>query len=216
MTTVHESAADALLSTFLADPQGGELLATYSAGLREGRWDREYLEAIGQHRWENGRWPLEQVAVFARIHSEIMSGDVAEVEIGTAGNTPGPDSDRGGNAAALADLPAPFTALVDAGQNCAGQDGWLSWSEPIIMSVSTGSPVTEPGGTTYPETAECLIAPGRVPLEIGTTKPSNTLLHLRSHRGVGRWAYGHDRILLLVSLRAVGKRKNNPMKGIGL
>jgi len=195
--SVHEDAAQALLDDFMGDPDGARALQVYVAGLREDRWDADYLDAIHQQHF-GGRWPMEQIAAFAHMHSDLMSGHVAHVQLTTFGATPGPDRERQANATALAELPRPFIADVDLTQHGADQDGRLRWVEPIQMELSTGVPWTDPVGHTQPLNKIVTIDPGSVPLEIGTTKASNTLLHCRIHGGVARWPYEHDRIDLFV------------------
>jgi hypothetical protein len=188
-----------MLRDFMTTKDGAAAVQVYVQGLDEGRWTEEYLERVGQYR-RGGleRWPLEQIAVFAHIHSALMSGDVTEVEISTRG-IPGPDSDRAGNAAKVAHLPGPFTAFVDQSQNHADSDGYLSWDEPIKMEKSLNVSFTD--GVHGKQPVMCIVElpPGSVPLEIGTTKPSRTYLHMRMDGGVARWPYGHDRITLFVS-----------------
>lgn len=204
-TTVHEEAAGSLLAKILDDPRGGPALNACRADLD--KWPPDYVQVIGQHHWERYRWPLEQVAAFSVVHSEIMSGDVARVVIGTRRNTPHADEDRAANAAGLSDLPHPFTAGVDLGQGNADQDGWLEWSEPIDVEVSTGVPLIGADGSMSPVIMKRTLLPGGAPLEIGYTMPSATLLHLRRNRSVARWPYGHPFLTLLVSVGEHWQRK---------
>lgn len=196
MTSAHVDAAEKTLDLFLADPAGGMALKVYRDGIKERRYGATG-DAIHQQMWNT--WPLEQVAAFALVHSELCSGKVAEVQI-SAGGAPGADADRAGNAALVANLPAPFTAEVFAHQNCEDQDGFLSWSEPIMMEVATGIGIVGPDGKTRRQVVTREIPPGEAPLEIGTTCASNTLMHLRSDRALARWPYGSERIRLFVAI----------------
>lgn len=199
MGTVHEDMAKALHREFMTTKDGAAALSVYVQGLADGRWRDEYLERIGQHHFGmRSGWSMDQIAAFAHMHSALMSGFVYDVEISTRG-TPGPDADRDGNAAKVAHLPGPFTATVSASQNNADQDGWLTWDEPIKMEKSLNVPWTDGIHGQQPVTRIIEVGPGRVPLEIGTTKCSRTLLHCRMDGGVARWPYGHDRIVLYVS-----------------
>lgn len=199
MSSVHEDMAKALLDDFMGDPDGARALQVYVAGLKEERWEADYLEAIHRHHWRD-HWPYDQIAAFAHMHSQIMSGDVAEVQLTTFGATPDADRERERNAVALASLPRPFVAEVDQDQNCADFDGMLRWVEPIRMELSTDIPFIAPDGRTEPVKMVITVKPGSVPLEIGTTKASNTLFHCRRDGGVARWPYGHDRIRLFVTM----------------
>jgi hypothetical protein len=125
MGTVHENAALQWVKEWDSDPESAAIIPTYAEGLRTGRWSRDYLDTIGQlHRVGPSRWPRHQVAAFVLMHSYLMSGLVAQVEI-NVGRTPYPDAERDANASALANLPTPFVAHLDRTQRNAEQDGWL-------------------------------------------------------------------------------------------
>jgi hypothetical protein len=48
-----------------------------------------------------------------------------------------------------------------------------------------------------------MIQPGEAPLEIGSSLPSRTWLHLREDRAVARWPYGHDSFMLFVKVTCI-------------
>lgn len=197
MTSTHIEAAGAPLDRFLDDPAGAQALLIYRDGIKSGRYG-DTADVIGQQHWRNS-WPMEQIACFGIVYSELCSGGTAQVQI-SAGGPPGEDADREGNQTLVADLLGPFEAEVFEYQNCEDQDGVLRWSEPIQMEVATGKGIVHPDGTTQPEIVVREIPPGSAPLEIGTSFASNTLMHLRRNRAVARWPYGHDRIRLLVAV----------------
>jgi hypothetical protein len=202
MTTSHERGAHAVLDRILTtEPTAAALVRTRNRLTRGDHFTPGFVDAIGQiHRITPARWPVHQVAAFLDIHAGIGAGRYAmvQVEVGTA---PRSDAKRSANAAALADLPEPFTAEVDLVQNAADEDGTLVWSEDIIVTRSMGVPYR--AGCTTPEslTMPTAVRPFRVPLEIGTTMPSRTLLHLEEDGGVARWAYGSTDLYVLLSLR---------------
>lgn len=197
----HEYLADCTLEKLMRTEDGRLALAMAREGLNEGRWHDEYLSAIGQQSLTSPRsWPMEQVACFAEVHALIFGGDATELLIGV-GETPRPDADREGNAAALARLPHPFRAHVDMEQNNASQDGTLCWEGPIRVGLCTGLIARHADGTTHPLPVFFTIPAGMAPLEIGSTKPSRTLAHLIDGEGsVARWPYGSSRIRLIVNL----------------
>lgn len=200
MGSIHVDAAIRAAKEWDADPRTVTIIPTCLAGLRTGRWDRDYLEAIGQLQWGGpSKWPRHQVAAFAIMHQYLMTGLAAEAGI-YLGVTPYPDADRESNALALEDLPKPFTADIDKTQRNADQDGWLEWHEPIIVTRSVGVAYyrsTEEAPA--PLTMRQLIPAGSVPLEIGTTLPSRTAMHVYADRGVARWPYDAVKIRLFVS-----------------
>ncbi|MGH8916774.1 MAG: hypothetical protein ACRD0H_00260, partial [Actinomycetes bacterium] len=161
----------------------------------------EYVDAVGQiHRCTPSTWPVHQVAAFLQLHSRINAGHYAKVLVGVD-VLPRPDADRAGNASALSDLPVPFAAELDMNQNGADDDGTVSWGESITVTRSTGVPFAAGCTRTSPVTVPVDLRPFRVPLEVGTTMPSRTLLHLEEDGGVARWAYGSTDLYVLLNLR---------------
>jgi hypothetical protein len=202
MTTVHEEAAMVGFREFMSTEDGAKALQVYFAGLKEGRWEADYVQAIGQHAWlEPSQWPMEQVYAFMMVHHMIMDGEIGKVQIGPVSG-PSADRDREVNQLAISDLPGPFVATVYRDQKTSEYgDGRLEWAEHIQVEQSTGVPYIDPCGNFAPLIAVKTLPPGGVPLEIGTTHASKTLDHLTRFGGVARWAYGSDRILLFKRTR---------------
>jgi hypothetical protein len=196
--TVHERSAQMMLDQMMADPDGPETLRLAYNGIREKRWGADYIDALGQNPRGNG-WPMEQVAVFTRLHAMTYSGLIATVTVSTR-RPPRADRDREGNAALLADLPHPFTACADMHQSNEGGDGLVEWSEPIRMSVATGLIDRDPDGSTRPLPLRFMMPPGSAVLEIGQSLASRTWSHLVMDGGrVARWPYGHPRLWLFIN-----------------
>lgn len=196
MTTVHEQAADQLLSNILED----ETAASTFAGIRRriGRFDPGYVAAVGQmFLYRPEKWPLEQAAAFMRVHAKIGAGEVAlcGIEVGAYAAA---DREREANTAALADLPGPFDARVDQRQNGGDYDGRLRWHEPIDVYLA-GEPRGD-GTWAEEEGSWSTTRAGWAPLEIGYTMPSRTLLHLLEFGAVARWPYDSNSITLLVDV----------------
>lgn len=201
MTTSHERGAHAVLDrTLTRESTAAALVRTRHRLASTEHFTPGFVSAVGQmHRVSPGHWPVHQVAAFLDIHSAIGAGVYAMVQI-EVGATPRPDAERAANAAALDDLPDPFTAALDLGQNAADEDGMLAWTKGIIVTRSTGIPYTAGCATPESLTIPTYIPPFRVPLEVGTTMPSRTLLHLEEDGGVARWAYDSTDLYLLVNL----------------
>lgn len=198
--TAHEDRAEDLLAGLLETPAGRETFAIYQTGIQRGLYDPELLDVFGQQHTPASRWPAAQIAAFARLYGDLMSGATARATVYGL-SVPAADRERKQNGTALAHLPRPFVAHVDALQSNADQDGWLEWTEPITVEKSTGEAFLEPGGATFPVQTFITVQPGSVPLEIGTTKASVTLAHLTYQQGVARWPYGHDCVHLLLATR---------------
>lgn len=196
--TAHEDAASALLDELLAMPDGNATLMKYQLGIRDERYDRDLVDAIGQQHFSPRNWPLEQVAAFSHVYSGLMGGVIARTIIGCDGE-PHADRRRDTNAAILGNLPAPFVAHLDMDQRNADDDGLLEWTEPIIVEKSTGAAFMDPYGATYPLQTFITVQPGSVPLEVGSSKASVTMMHIGLFRGVARWPYGHKQIHLFLN-----------------
>ena len=204
MTTVHQDAAEQAALDCATTPEGAAALRDFQDGLKIGRWPTSYVDAIGQdHRVDPHRWPLGQVFAFMRIHSMLMDGEIAQVQISTDGG-PVADENRAENQRRLDDLLGPFVATVDPDQETdAYGDGHLEWDEPIQVEQSMSVPyIVLATGEEAPLLKVATFPPCRVPLEIGTTFPSKTFEHLSRFKGLARWPYGSDRIHLFVRTRA--------------
>ncbi|WP_069765975.1 hypothetical protein [Streptomyces sp. LUP47B] len=202
MTISHERGAHAVLDRILTlEPTAAALVRTRNRLASGTHFTPGFVAAVGQiHRLKPGRWPVHQVAAFLDIHAEVGAGRYAMVQI-EVGAVPRPDAARAANAAALADLPDPFTTQLDSNQNAADEDGTVAWTEDIVVTRSTGVPYT--AGCAAPEslTIPTVLRAFCVPLEVGTTMPSRTLLHLEEDGGVARWAYDSTDLYILLNLR---------------
>jgi hypothetical protein len=115
---------------------------------------------------------------------------------------PFPDAERDANAAVLCSLPPPFRAWLDMTQRGGPEDGWLSWTEPILANKSVGLPYYS-SGTDHPRplTLPRAIPPGGIPLKVGNSPPSRTALHMYEEFGVARWPYESTMITIFISSR---------------
>ena len=195
--TVHEEAAELLLEEVLADDQAAAVLTATVRKFREGDYDSRYVAAIGQTRQDPAHWPLPQVAAYLSVHSGINSGEYALFNVNTRGE-PGPDADRDGNAAKLANLKRPFAAYLDMTQNAADQDGQFTWTADVRSTRSTGLPTIN-GCEANPVMIPYRVYPATAPLEVGTTLPSRTLAHLTVEGSVAHWPYGSRQLTVLVA-----------------
>ena len=211
--TIHTDAARAVLDRLIETPEGMRVMHDTHQCLRDGRWSGRYIDSIGQHgSATRSDWPMPQVAAFARVHGLIAAGAVAMVSVDTDG-PPEPDKRREANARTLSGLPHPFVAKVDIGQtNSTRGDGVLRWTEPIRVSVATGL-IETAEGTEWSGPISLHyhgLPPGEAPLEVGSSLPSRTLLHLIEDGKVARWPYGHSELRLFINLEHVGGRHLDP------
>lgn len=197
--TWHEDGAATAAAEMMAEPHGAEAIGVYYEGLREGRWDQEFLDVVGQLDRRQGSWDLGQVYSFMRFHHAWVSGRYAACSV-PVGGPPGPDADREGNAALLGTVPHYVTGDLDARQNNADEDGVLSWADDLRMTAFVADQELVDG--VEAKTLDVRVKPMQVPLEVGTTKPSRSWLHMQREGGLARWPYGQDRITLWVRLHS--------------
>ena len=202
MATVHEQMATKLMDQMLYSPSAAQVLAETRQGLRSGRIDAAYRDRIGQTQHRAAYWPPEQAAAFLRVHTGLMSGEFA-VALLEVGEVPAGDADRIVNAERLARLHPAFAARLDAEQSNAERDGEMGWTEPVRAQRSTGQSSSD-GEAPIPAMSVYQVPPGCVPLEIGLTFPSRTLMHLLKHGGVARWPYQSTVVALLLNTQAEG------------
>lgn len=192
----HEAAARAAYHRAISTPDGADAVADIQREMTNGHIAGEYLDVIGQSGF--GALSPEQVLDMAVVHAGICEGRFAVTKVRAAGR-PQSDRQRDANAEAVANLPGPFTATVDLDQQAGDCDGRLAWHEPVIAEVTFGTEICDDGRVR--EICERIyVAPFQLPLEIGTTLPSRTLLHLNFDGGVARWPYGQDCITVLFNL----------------
>jgi hypothetical protein len=194
--TLHERAAEATVIRMLA--AGGGETETLSAAVRsvaDGIVSPETVDVMGRPFRSGARlesWPLAQLWCIGYAHASINGGAIGRIEITVPGGPGGPERDREreANQAMLASLPHPFTAEVDLHQHGADCDGNLSWSEPVFIAQATPPPGYREKATPKYVCRDVVVRPGTVPLEVGSTTPSRTLMHLIESGGVARWPYG--------------------------
>lgn len=197
MATMHEAGAEKLARRWLGDPNGALVLHKAHRGVTR-YWEHGYVAALGQKDSRAGDWQLGQIASFGALHVDIQAGAIGIVKV-RAGGEPRRDSAREANAAHLADLPEPFAGEVYMDQHNGDSDGKLSWTEPVTIDVSTQATWEDCEGV-HPLLAPVTVRSGWIPLEIGTTQASRTLLHVREEGGVARWPYGSDWIWVFLNM----------------
>lgn len=201
MGTLHDDLAHSLLLKFLDDKEESTLPVALRS-LMGDTHSEQYINAIGQdYRCDPHQWPIEQILMFARMNEMIMGGLISQFEI-NIGRVPHKDHMRKENSSTLSQIPRPFKAELDMTQRNGDQDGWLTWKNSITVTKSVGAAFFSSGFChPAPIVRPIKIPAGQVPLEIGTTKPSRTVLHLIEERGVARWPYNSEIITVFISSR---------------
>ena len=209
--TAHEQGARTVLHRWLQDPEKAAFAINSISQISRGRFADSELAAVMGVGWWGGRGIAglapEQMLMTMFTHVDVCRGDILRTKV-RAASDPSGDRFREENARALADLPHPFTAYVSESQHGGDCDGWLEWSEPVEASVCTEETFVDVSGRSGNVQVITTVEPMRVPLEIGSTLPSRTRLHMVESHGVARWPYGHDWVYVWVAPTGLGVYDN--------
>ncbi len=125
----------------------------------------------------NAAWDIYDAYALHALLSWWMDGFVAFAHV-PVGARPTWDRLVEENNARLAGLPHGFRAtFAPTGGFGYCDDGTFEWTEPLRLAQRVGDGV-----------GELVVEPGSLPLEVGRTKSSRTLLHILCDCGVARWA----------------------------
>lgn len=158
--------------------------------LETGFYDIDYVDMILQHHTRE-RITLTDAYWFLQIHTLLGHGDVVFGRW-SLGAAPHADAAISANTAILARLHSrtPLTAVYQPRRGAVGDigDGTISWRAPLLL----GQRLVD--GQVFEHTC----SPRSVPLEVGTTRSTTTMLHLQREGGVARWPYGNSWLSILV------------------
>lgn len=194
MPSIHEDVLKEKVDRLTTDDPNWRLL--FSDVLRrfeDGFYPQAYVDAILQNWWRNS-YDIYDAYAFSQVHAQILTGKVA-IMLVNVGATPRRDKEVDYHNAILADSPSyMFFGTFYGG--LADQDGSFTWKSNVEFNVkrydSTAKRVRKPRPVS--------VAPRTVPLEVGYTKGSRTMLHLGADLGLARWPYGSEAITVFVTL----------------
>lgn len=207
MRTVHEQSAAHLLDAMIEHPGASRTFIETRRRLKlpsshPAAFGRDYIATLGQLACITpAQWPLEQVAAFTALHTKICAGEPPSPDrrCSHARRSQGRRATQGERAGAR--TPArPISCRRRP------HPEWWRRRRNAEMGRAHSHGRCERSGLPWPlplgpETAgaDRAYSRGRLgPLEIGSTTPSKTLLHLLEAGAVARWPYGSDHICLLV------------------
>jgi len=151
-------------------------------------WTQEYVDSFMQ-KWDRFEYDIYDAYSFAQFHAAVNAGKIAHATIQLSG-IPKSDHRKSANNKLLEGLRPPFVAQFTGGS--VDDDGTFLWDHSIELVKSTSDNMMS---------VERVVVPsGRVPLEVGYTTGSRTLLHLAQERGVARWPYGSCLIYLYLTI----------------
>jgi len=157
---------------------------------------RDVVDAAFQ-KWERDKEiTLFDAFGFALVWAYYHCGDIAYCTVPLPSG-PGPDREITHNQSILDQLPKGFRAEYspERGRG-ADDDGTFTIERNIGLWRTFRTGEHEQREETWFFKEDHTIA-----LEVGTTSVSKTLYHLRCGRGVARWPYGHNKIIVLAGVK---------------
>lgn len=188
MSTVHETVLVNHVHQCLLDPEYVRLSAVYLKGIAAGKYDQLLVDAVFQN-WKDGAVNVYDTHAFMMIHAGLLNGTVASCMV-PLGYVPSADKETVENNKKLSKLPDGFNAVFEGGPE-GGCDGMIKWD----FEIGAHSMAILPNGVH--QNLRFWIQPRSAQLEVGSTKGSRTLMHVRTSGCVGRWPYTSTNILLL-------------------
>ena len=167
-----------------------ECLFDYQQKLHAGFFSQSYVDAVLQ-KWNRRGYDIHDAYAFCQVHRQLCSGSIASTRV-YIGATPRADKEIAYN-----------NSVVRGNENSlffgefwgalADDDGYITWSKPLEFEVTKCSLTDD-----TIERSSVLIEPRRLPLEVGTTEGSRTMVHLAFEGGLARWPYGSEELYVYV------------------
>lgn len=187
--SAHERNLQRACEADIAAGLSAEDVIRYQRMLERGTCPGWFADFLAQG---DGRWDIYDGYALLLLSGWWFDGLVAFVHVHVG---VGPAADRlvDENNKRLAGLPdwarAEFSPIVGSGY-C--DDGSFEWTRPLRLYTHG------PDG----KRASYVSKPWTLPLEVGRTTASRTLLHIAEDNGVARWPYGSNRITVCVATDA--------------
>ncbi len=184
--TFHINAVRVVADQWCEDPKVEEGLSEILLRMKARHYPEYLLDSLVQFSW--GDYDIYDAFCYAKLVSMLDEGEIA-VAFAEVLGIPGPDRDRERNQKKLDGIAGPFRATFLGGHgDCDGELTWQGEAGFMLTQGKETSPV-------YLQ-SDCTI-----PLEVGTTSASRSLLHLVNSPGLARWPYGYDRCYIFYRVK---------------
>jgi hypothetical protein len=182
MPTIHEFAANEAVGKVLENPVEAQCLFEILAKMQSREWGFWQDVIVQKAPWKH--YELTDAYCFGQVQYLIVQNELITASINLHKKPP---SDRRLESIndLLSTLPRSFRGEARGGPG--DNDGYVAWSNSELFAQETElGPARE------------MIPPMRLPLEVGYTLGSKTMHHIWLEKGVARWPYGCERLMLLV------------------
>lgn len=189
----HDAMCRAIDEVFQEDPARLALAHQYLVKLKDGFFDRDYVDALVQRPEQCRAVDLYDGYYIGEIHAAVALGDIAYgfIEIGQVPTSNRREAENNRRLAmGLAGTPLRAVATASSPHSGSDGDGYVAWDKAVTLQQTTMN------GALMQTTLE----PACLPLEIGTIASTTTYLHLR-RSGVARWPYDQTRLWFFIPRR---------------
>ena len=189
--STHKQATKKIVDDLLEnDAEWRDCLYDYLRKLKSGYFHKETVDSLLQ-KFERFPYDIYDAYCYAKLHHLLLTEKIASALV-YKGATPRGDKEIEYHNFILAKREdSHFFGEFWGG--LADDDGYFSWDVPLNFEVKKGSLTDD-----KIERKSVIIEPRRLPLEVGYTAGSTTILHLFSSGGVARWPYGSEDIFLYI------------------
>ncbi len=189
--STHKRAVMEVVDRMMAESQEArECLYEYQQKLHAGLFSQSHVDAILQ-KWNHSGYDIYDAYAFSRVHSQLCSGSIVSARVDISAMPRGDKEIEYHNSVLNKRESRLFFGEFWGG--LADSDGYLTWVKPLEFEV--GKCILDDDTI---ERKSVLIKPRRVPLEVGTTEGSRTIVHLGFDGGLARWPYGSEEIHVYV------------------
>lgn len=177
MGSIHARVFKKQIDELLGKPKTRDAILRFYADVALGRHPQEFCDIVFQKPTRFGLTIYDSAAC-QRFLLWLMSGDLLCRNI-YIGEVPWPDKEVARNRRCLARIASPFSTKLWCG--LADFDGTLKWDGRVSFAR------VDPGNDKRTSRVAC---PCDIPLEVGYTEASRTIIHLSMSPGLARWPYG--------------------------
>lgn len=189
--STHAKVLRSIVNKLMADPEQISVFSDYLGKLRSGYFDKSYVDRVLQKPPRFSEYDIYDAYAFAQFHFLNSSGKLASATV-NIGLEPRDNTQVEYHNDILRKGKIFHGKFVGG---LADSDGYMTWDKPLefqTMHASESDDTIDRRGV--------IIMPRTLPLEVGYTEGSRTLLHLQQGDGLARWPYGSKEITLYVNL----------------
>lgn len=191
--SIHFQALHSVVDKLMGDPDKIYVYSDYLRKMRSGHFDKTYIDNVMQKYSSYGddEYDIYDAYAFAQFHFLMGSGKLASAKV-NIGLKPKANDEVEYHNNVLRKGKIIYGAFVGG---LGDSDGHITWDKPLEFQIMHASETDD-----TIERSALIVSSRQLPLEVGFTDGSRTLLHLYQDHGLARWPYGSKIITLYLNL----------------